>query len=204
MAVPDTVTGRYLGGGHVKFSHRSTLVQVGAALLLGGVVVGVVAYWSSSDDDPKPCKPASQSATNLAASNLCTALGKADLPKVLGIPKAQTAFGGAMTQPSDNGGEPSVHVLYSVGPYEVILATHKPGTVKETEKIAGHAATTVTGTAGGRQLYNLVVSYDAAGSGFYSVDVMRPDGTPMTQDDSLRMARAVAEKVLPTLAEWRN
>lgn len=188
----------------MKFSHRSTLVQIGAALVLGGAVVGLVAYWSSASDDPQPCKPASQSATNLTAANLCTALGKADLPKVLGLPKADAAFGGAMTQPGDNGGEPSVHVLYSVGPYEVIVATHKPGTVKETEKIAGHAATTVTGTAGGRQLYNLTVSYDAAGSGFYSVDVMKTDGAPMTQDESLRLERAVAAKVLPTLAEWRN
>ncbi|WP_344658165.1 DUF6215 domain-containing protein [Catenulispora subtropica] len=186
----------------MKFSHRSTLVQVGAALVLGGAAVGVAVYWSSPDH-PDPCKPATQEAANLTGSNLCKALRKADLPTVLGIPKAKTEFGGAMAQPGANGAEPSVHVLYTAGPYEVIVATHRPGSVKETEKVAGHSATLVTGTAGGRQLYNLVVSYDAAGSGFYSVDVLKTDGTTMTQDDSARLERAVAEKVLPTLPEWK-
>jgi hypothetical protein len=187
----------------VNFSHRSTLVQVVAALVLGGAGVGAVAYWSAGSGQAQPCKPASQSAADLTGSDLCNALRKADLPAVLEVPKAKAAFGGAITQPGASA-EPSVHVLYTVGPYEVIVATHKPGSVKGTEKVAGHAATLVTGTASGRQLYNLVVSYDAAGTGFYSVDVLKSDSSVMTQDESVRLERMVAEKVLPRLAEWEK
>ncbi|GAA2058144.1 hypothetical protein GCM10009839_79740 [Catenulispora yoronensis] len=190
----------------MNFSHSSARIQILAALVIGGIGVGAVVYWSNSSTtgtEVKPCKPASQSAVDVSASTLCTALQKADLPTLLGIPKAPSEFGGAMSQPVE-GGDPSVRVLYAVGPYSVILSTHKPGKVKETEKVAGHPAALVTGTAGGRQLYNLAVDYDSAGTGYYALDVMMTDGTPITQDTAGKLERAVAEKVLPTLPEWRS
>ncbi|NUP46233.1 MAG: hypothetical protein HOW97_02805 [Catenulispora sp.] len=187
----------------MKISHRSALVQAGAAVAIGGIALAAVVYWSSGKDKPDPCKPATQGSVDLTASALCKALGKADLPKVLNIPKAKTEFGGAMSQPVQ-GGDPSVHVAYVVGQYSVIVATHKPGTVKETEKVAGHSATLVIGTSSGKQLYNLAVSYDAAGTGFYTVDVLMADGTQMTQDNASQLEHAVAEKVLPTLPDWRS
>jgi len=179
------------------------MVQVAAALVVGGAVVGGIAWYSTTGGDKKPCQAASQNANDVTGAQLCSALQKADLPALLGVPKAPAAFGGAMTQPVQ-GGEESVHVLYTVGQYSVILSTHKPGSVKAKEQVAGHAAALVAGTSSGHQLYNLVVSYDAAGTGFYSVDVMMTNGAPMTEDDAGRLERAVAAKVLPTLPEWKS
>lgn len=188
----------------MNISHRSTLIQAGVALGIGGIALAAVVYWSqSATDKPDPCKPATKAAEDVTGSALCKALRGADLPKLLGIPGARTAFGGAMAQPVQ-GGEPSVHVAYVAGQYTVILATHKPGSVKETEKVAGHPATLVTGTSSGKEIYNLAVDYDAAGSGFYTVDVMMTDGTPMPKDTAAQFERAVAAKVLPTLPEWRG
>lgn len=184
-------------------SHRSTLIQVAAALAVGGAVVGGIAWYGTKGDDPKPCKAASRNPADVTGAQLCSALKKAGLPALLGIPKAAAEYGGAMTQPVE-GGEASVHVLYTVGPYSVIVSTHKPGSVKAKEQVAGHAAALVAGTSSGHQLYNLVVSYDAAGTGFYSVDVMMTNGAAMTEDDAGRLERTVATKVLPTLPEWKS
>ncbi|NUR62292.1 MAG: hypothetical protein HOV87_27075 [Catenulispora sp.] len=188
----------------MNISRRSTLIQAGAALAIGGIGLAAVVYWSqSATEKSDSCKPASKAAEDVTGSVLCKALRDADLPKLLGIPGARTAFGGAMAQPVQ-GGEPSIHVAYVAGQYTVIVATHKPGSVKETEKLAGHAATLVTGTSSGKELYNLAVDYDAAGTGFYTVDVLMTDGTPMTKDTAAQFERTVAAKVLPTLPEWRS
>ena len=189
----------------MKISHRSTLFQAGAALAIGGVALTAVVIWSnSSTRKPDPCKPATKSAEDTTGAAMCKALKDADLPKLLGVPGAQTGFGGAMAQPVQ-GGEASIHVAYLAGQYTVIVATQKPGTVKETEKLAGHAATVVSGTVSGKQVTKLEVGYDAAGStGYYTVNVLMTDGTPMAQDTAAQLDRAVAAKVLPTLPEWRN
>lgn len=187
----------------MKISHRSTLFQAGAALAIGGVALTAVVIWSNSSTDQEQCKAASKSAEDVTGATLCKALEHAGLPKLLGIPGAQTAFGGAMAQPVP-GGEPSIHVAYIAGQYTVIVATQKPGTVKETEKVAGHAATLVSGTSNGKQVTKLEVAYDAAGTGYYTVNVLMTDGTPMTQDAAGQFDRAVAAKVLPTLPEWRS
>lgn len=188
----------------MDISHRNTLIQAGVAVGIGGIALVAVVYWSqSATDKPDPCKPATKAAEDVTGSTLCKALRDADLPELLGIPGARTAFGGAMAQPVQ-GGEPSIHVAYIAGQYTVIVATHQPGSVKETEKVAGHPATLVTGTSSGKELYNLAVDYGAAGSGFYTVDVMMTDGTALTQDTAARLERAVAAKVLPTLPEWHG
>ena len=95
-------------------------------------------------------------------------------------------------------------MAYIAGQYTVIVATQKPGTVKETEKVAGHAATLVTGTSNGKELYNLAVDYDAAGSGFYTVDVLMTDDTAIATDTAAQFERVVAAKVLPTLPDWHG
>ncbi|WP_194907707.1 DUF6215 domain-containing protein [Catenulispora rubra] len=192
----------------MKDSHRSTRFQITAALALGGVVVAgaVVLTTTWKDPKPDPCQAASQSSAAQDGAKLCTALEKAGLPALLGVPKAQTAYGGQMAVPSSTPTDyQEVHVEWIVGQYAVLLSTSKSVTVKPTEQLAAHPAALLSGTSGGHQVNRLEVAWTAAGggAGIYAVDVMMADGSAMAQSDAGRLERAVAAKVLPGLPEWR-
>jgi len=200
----------------VKFSHRGTLIQAAAALVVGGIVVGAVAYWSSdkgvhaSKSAPKSgsdgCQPASQGAADTTAAQMCVALRNAGLPELLALPTAPAFYGGQATVPdSAPGSYREVKVMYSVGPYMVIVTTIKSGQIKtqEQRQVAGHPAAVVFGTSNGQKLNRLGVSMDAANTGgYYVVDVMKGDGSAIPQDATVTMESAIATKVLPALSGW--
>ncbi|MEZ0113733.1 hypothetical protein ABH920_007767 [Catenulispora sp. EB89] len=191
----------------MKDSHRSTRFQIIAALALGGVVVaGAVALTVTwKDPKPDPCQAASQSTAAQDGAKLCTALEKAELPTLLGVPSAQTAYGGQMAVPGSTPADyQEVHVEWVVGQYAVILSTSKSATLKQTEQLAGHPAALLSGASGGHQVNRLEVAWaPSGGAGVYAVDVMMADGSAMAQSDAGRLERTVAAKVLPGLPEWR-
>lgn len=186
----------------MKVPHSGARFQLIAALVIGGLVVGAAVVWNAggAGGDSDPCQPASQSAADKTGSQLCTALKKAGLPALLGVPGANPVYAGQMTVP---GSSPEVHVEWNVGQYSVILSTGQAAIAKPTEQVAGHPAALLSGTSGGKQVNRLEVDWSAAGgTGVYAVDVMMVDGSAMAQSDAGRLERTVAAKVLPGLPEW--
>jgi len=183
-----------------------------AGILGAGAVAGGV-WWSGRGDEVKPvamCTTSSRHARDVAVAKLCAALRDGGLPALLGVPGEQTrqamSFGGPG---SGADSDDMVHEVVRVGPYSVAVTQYRGFRLNDAQDggrltVAGHRADWYSASANGEQFWTVEAAWDAddSGLGNYSVLVSN-DQAPLGKEETLRLSIAVAQKVLPTLPEWR-
>ncbi|MFD0633245.1 DUF6215 domain-containing protein [Catenulispora yoronensis] len=194
---------------------QRTVVAAAAVGALGvGAVVGGV-WWSGrttgAAEPRSACATTSRHALDVTAARLCVALSDGGLPEILGVPGERTRQGMWFGAPdSSRESDDIVHEMVQVGPYSVAIVRYRGFPLTEMEgggklTVGGHRADWFTTTTNGEQSWTVEAAWDAAdsGAGTYSV-LISNDRSPLGKEESLRLSTAIAEKVLPTLPDWRS
>ena len=186
-------------------SRRKLAVAAGAAVVVVGGAVGATVAMSGGGDGPKdlPCESGG-SPVQVVSRQLCTALKGAGLPALLGVPDKKTLY-----QSRSSAGDPAKAALVSVeglvGPYDVILERSKgiPPLFDHRVTVAGHPAEIPPPVTAKPQI-SLVVACDPKdiSAGTYQVTLVWLKGDA-PETERLRLAKKVAESLLPTLPDWR-
>lgn len=213
--------------------------QAALAIVLFGVVCGGLWVQDAFDGPSDSSGPATCSASDdaspaskkrVSGEQLCTALNRKDLPKLLGTPleEAKTASG-SERESTWAGGSKTVtpEATVELETYSVQLSASDDdlpvaesvaylGDGAETKKVLGHPAVLYSGqtiaisfkldgsdaeSGPGGVARRLLVASDAKdGGGSYELVIWRQDSFP---PDDAALFR-VAEKVLPTLPGWKT
>lgn len=191
---------------------------IAACAAVGVLGVGLVAggiWWSGRSHEAKPeaamCTTTSRHAKDVAVARLCTALRDGGLPELLGVPGERTVQEMSFGAPnSDDDSDDMVHEVVRVGPYSVALVQYRGFRLTDMQDggrltVAGHQADWFSATANGERFWTVEAAWDRTdtGAGNYSVYVTN-DKSPLSKEETLRLSIAVAEKVLPTLPDWRS